>query len=308
MIKAWFKFAAMAAILLAPSLANADELNTGRTGRYGQVRLASGFEPDPYTVTVTAGGEVEAAEADGDCEGFIDKRASFTLRYRAGGARLFIGAVSAADAMLAVRAPDGEWYCDDDDGGDLNPLLTWENPPSGRYQIWVGRFGVEGEAAPAVLHISEIGGPAPVEEQAAASARPDPALTTAYGGADLADGFPGDPRTQRIAAGGPINVSALGIAACTGWIARAPDYRVTWTAGASGLPLVFSVVSEADTTLVINDAQGHWICDDDGGNEGLNPAITIAQPASGQYEVWVGTFEQGDLQPSTLHVSQRYAQ
>ena len=57
-----------------------------------------------------------------------------------------------------------------------------------------------------------------------------------------------------------------------------------------------------------NDASGNWVCDDDGGNNGLNPAITFANPTSGQYDVWVGTFSEGTLQPSTLNISELYAQ
>ena len=72
--------------------------------------------------------------------------------------------------------------------------------------------------------------------------------------------------------------------------------------------MVFSVESEADTTLVINDAGGAWLCDDDSGNGGLNPAITIADAPSGQYDIWVGTFAGGGLQPSVLNVSELYAQ
>ena len=104
-----------------------------------------------------------------------------------------------------------------------------------------------------------------------------------------------------------LNASVLGDT-CWGWIARAPDYRVNWTAGSGALPLIFSVSSDADTVLVVNDAQGAWHCDDDGGNMGLNPAITITAPVSGQYDVWVGTFAQGDLQDSTLNVSELYSQ
>jgi hypothetical protein len=40
----------------------------------------------------------------------------------------------------------------------------------------------------------------------------------------------------------------------------------------------------------------------------LNPAITFANPTSGQYDIWVGTYAEGDLQPSTLNVSELYAQ
>jgi hypothetical protein len=294
--------AAALAVLAAP--AYAQNLRTSGTGTYGQIRLNSGFQPDPHNVTLNAGGAIDATRASADCVGYVDARPSFTLRYRSGDYPLFIGAVSDADTTIVVRAPNGTWHCDDDSGGALNPLVSWEDPSSGRYQIWVGRFGMQGETAPAVLHISEVSGPG----QMAGGEGPDYSLNPAYGTIDLVSGFTPDPHTVPIAAGGSIDAAVLGQPGCVGWIARAPDYRVNWTAGSGSLPLIFSVAAEADTTLVINDAQGNWLCDDDGGNGGLNPAITIVAPVSGQYDIWVGTYAQGDLQQSTLHVSELYAQ
>lgn len=288
-------------LLAAP--AHAQRLNTGATGTFGQVRLNAGFTPDPHSVTLSAGGGFDASSVSAECGGYINTRPSFTLRYRADELPLYIAAVSESDTTLVVRAPDGSWNCNDDGGGNLNPLVSWESPRSGRYQIWVGRFGVQNETASAVLHISEIGGPAaPTNGET-----PDYSLEPAYGSVDLAAGFQPDPRTQEISAGGSLDASSLG-GNCVGWIAQAPDFRVNWTAGSGALPLVFSVQSDADTTLVINDAQGNWVCDDDGGNEGFNPSIRFDNAESGQYDIWVGTFAQGELQPSTLHVSELYSQ
>lgn len=292
--------AALLGLIVTP--ASAQSFNAGAGGTYGQVQLRSGFEPDPHNVTLNAGGSYDAAQLREECRGYIATRASFTLRYRAGDLPLYIAAVSDADTTLVVRAPNGQWFCDDDSAGNLNPIVSWEHPASGRYQIWVGRFGAQNETAPAVLHISEIGGP----EQQASGEQPDFSLDPAYGAVDLQAGFTPDPHTKEIAAGGTIDASSLG-GNCVGWVARAPDYRVNWTAGSGANPLIFSVQSDADTTLVINDAQGNWVCDDDGGNEGLNPAISFSNPVSGQYDVWVGTFTQGDLQDSTLSVSELYS-
>lgn len=297
--------AAAVALTLMAAPADAQRLNNGATGTFGQVRLNAGFTPDPHNVTVTAGGAYDAAQLGDNCNGYIATRPTFSLRYRAGELPLYIGAVADGDTTLVVRAPNGSWMCDDDSGGNLNPLVSWENPASGRYQIWVGRFGAQNETTPAVLHISEIGGPA---TQTTSGEQPDFTLEPTYGSIDLASGFQPDPHTHAISAGGAIDAATLGVAGCVGWVAQAPDYRVNWTAGSGALPLVFSVQSEADTTLVINDAEGNWICDDDGGNNGLNPAITFTSPASGQYDIWVGTFSEGDLQPSTLNVSELYAQ
>jgi hypothetical protein len=292
--------AAMAVICMAATPAYAQNLNTGATGTQGQVRLTAGFEPDPHSVTVVAGGAIEATRADESCNaGFIAQRPSYSVRYTAGDFPLYIYAQSEADTTLAVRAPNGAWVCDDDSGGNLNPLVSFAAPTTGRYQVWVGRFGTQSETASAVLSVSEIGGPStPVGEGA-----PDFTLDPAYGTVELAAGFQPDPHTQQIAAGGAFDASQLG-GTCVGWVAQAPDYRVNWTAGSGQLPLIFSVASDADTTLVINGADGSWICDDDGGNEGMNPSVSIQNAPSGQYDVWVGTYSQGELQDSTLHVSE----
>lgn len=293
-MKPMFLMVAAAAALCVTLPAQA-QVNTGQSGAYGQVTLTSGFQPDPHSVTLTAGGDVEASSVSADCVGMIARRADFTLRYReAGDLPLIISASSEGDATLAIRAPDGRWYCDDDSGGGLNPRVRFEAPRNGRYQIWVGTFGEE--PTPAVLSISEV------------DQRPDFSLNPAYGAIDLVSGFQPDPHTVGIQAGGELDASSMGVAGCIGWVARAPDYRVNWTAGSGSLPLVFSVASEADTTLVINDAEGNWVCDDDGGNNGLNPAITFANPVSGQYDIWVGTYSEGALQPSTLNVSELFAE
>jgi hypothetical protein len=288
--------------MAAPAVAQ--NLNTGATGTYGQVSLRSGFLPDPHAVTVNAGGEVEATRANEACAGFIAARPSFTLRYTSGEYPLYISATSDADTTIVVRAPDGSWSCDDDSAGNLNPVVSWESPRSGRYQIWVGRYGAQGEAAPAVLSISEIGAAGGGSD--AAGGGPDWSLDPAYGVVELVSGFEPDPHRVNIAAGGELDASS--ISGCVGWIARAPDFRVNWTAGGNGLPLIFSVASDADTTLVVNDPTGAWHCDDDGGNAGFNPAVTFSAPASGQYDIWVGTYASGSLQDSTLSVSELYSE
>ncbi len=286
--------AAAAAICALAAPAYAQNLNTGATGSYGEVRLNSGFTPDPHQVTVIAGGPINAStsRAGASCVGHITQRPSFSLRYTAGSLPLFISTSSENDTTLVIRAPDGTWLCDDDSGGGANAQVRIDTPATGRYQIWVGRYA-EGDAQPAFLNISEV---LPL---------PDYTLNATYGTVDLTSGFTPDPHTVAIAAGGGVDAANLGVQGCTGRIARSPDFRVNWTAGSGALPLIFSVASSADTTLVINDATGAWICDDDGGEAGLNPMIRFDQPASGQYDVWVGVFGDTDeLPPSVLHVSE----
>lgn len=293
--------AALAAALIAVSVAapaSAQSLRTSATGTYGQVRLTAGFEPDPHSVTVQAGGGIDASgtAAGSGCTGMIAQRPDFTLRYTAGDYPLYISATSDADTTLVVRMPNGAYLCDDDSAGSLNPVVHVGAPASGRYQIWIGTFGDGSTPAPAMLHISEIGA------GGAMQAEPDPSLEPAFGTATLAGGFLPDPHTVQIAAGGAFAANQLPAPGCTGYIAAAPDYRVHFTPGS--LPLIFSVASDADTTLVVNTPDGQWHCDDDGGVNGLNPMIRFDVPQSGQYDVWVGTYAEGALQNSVLHVSE----
>ncbi|WP_233346946.1 hypothetical protein [Hyphobacterium sp. CCMP332] len=86
---------------------------------------------------------------------------------------------------------------------------------------------------------------------------------------------------------------------CRGYAASAPDIRINFTGGAFNR-INFSALSNADTTLIVNDPNGTWWCDDDSGN-GLNPLIELT-PISGQYDIWVGTYGRNTA-PATLAVS-----
>ena len=72
---------------------------------------------------------------------------------------------------------------------------------------------------------------------------------------------------------------------CSGTIARAPDYQITYTAGRR--PLIVRTHSDADTTLVIRDADGMWQCDDDSRGDG-DAQVVFDKPSSGVYDIWVG--------------------
>lgn len=124
-----------------------------------------------------------------------------------------------------------------------------------------------------------------------------------YGSVRLSPGFTPDPYQVALVAGGPINArQALGNA-CPGYIANAPDFDLYWGAGSSGLPLVISADSQVDTTLVVRTPSGQWLCEDDGGFNGMNPGMRIDNPQAGLYDIWVGTYGGGTAQ-ATLRISE----
>ena len=132
---------------------------------------------------------------------------------------------------------------------------------------------------------------------ATTAAAQDPGAAATSGATQARAGFTPDPIRVSIYSGGSIDASRLG-SSCVGMIASAPDYEFTYTAGS--FPLSFGVVSDGDTSLVINGPDGRWYCNDDA--QGLNPILTWGRPQSGAYDVWVGAV--GEASSSTLLISE----
>lgn len=126
-----------------------------------------------------------------------------------------------------------------------------------------------------------------------------------YGTVNLTAGFTPDPQVINLQSGGNIDAQSLS-SSCRGFITNAPDVRLNYTSGS--YPLILSVASSADTTLVVNAPDGTWYCDDDGGVNGLNPQVRFNSPQSGRYEIWVGTYGGARLEQAQLHISELYSQ
>jgi serine protease Do len=120
----------------------------------------------------------------------------------------------------------------------------------------------------------------------------------------LGSGFTPDPHEVPIVSGGSVDVAALNLGTdCTGYAASSPDYRLEWSGGGSRLRFYFDpVVAGEDATLIINDAEGNWICNDD--FSGLNPVVDIANPTEGQYDIWVGSFTSDDFLDGVLVITE----
>lgn len=150
--------AGLALVFSAGSAAAQQQMNWQAPPTYGEVRLTAGFENDPYTVNLTAGGPLSSqAELGAACPGYVASAPDFDLYWTAGSGALplVISANSQADTTLVVRTPTGEWLCEDDGGfSGFNPGMRIDNPMSGLYDIWVGTYGPN--PAPAVLAISEV--------------------------------------------------------------------------------------------------------------------------------------------------------
>ena len=120
----------------------------------------------------------------------------------------------------------------------------------------------------------------------------------------LESGFTPDPTIVNVTSGGTIDVSNV-INGCSGYISNAPDVRLTYSSSnePSTLPLYIYAKSSGDTTLVINAPDGRWYCNDDG-SEGVNPLLVFGPAQSGDYEIWIGSFDQGEYHDATLEISE----
>jgi hypothetical protein len=118
-----------------------------------------------------------------------------------------------------------------------------------------------------------------------------------FGTGNLRGGFMPDPFTVNIRSGGSLNVRNMSLGSgCAGFATARPDYILNYSNSASFLRFFFRPNNQSgprerrDTTLVINDANGDWHCNDDGGGN-FNPMVDISNPPSGQYDIWVGTYD-----------------
>ncbi len=285
------RHAVVACLVMAPA-ATAQAQDWRGTPVYGEVRLQNGFTPDPQTVNVQAGGNRDASSIKAaGCVGQIGTNPDYVVRYSAGSLPLYIRANSSSDTSLVVRAPNGNWSCDDDSGGDLNPQIVFNSPDSGAYHIWVG--SLSGSVVSAQLQISELAGSGYNEQ-------PDLAAEATFEEIILRSGFTPDPRTINMVAGGSIDASSLG-SNCVGRIARVPDVELTYRDNGN-YPLVFTFNSSGDTTLVINAPDGNWYCDDDSDGN-LNPRVTFNSPQGGVYDIFVGTVD-GEMSNGTLSITE----
>lgn len=289
---------ATAAVFAAPAAMAQDYT---LSPNYGQVTLRAGFADDPHTVSMTAGGTIDVARTNSSCRGRVSNAPDYQVNYTAGSTFPLIFRVdSASDTTLLINGPSASWVCDDDSGGDLNPEVRFDSPQSGRYDIWVGTYG--DRTAPATLYVSELSSSGGYDGGSSAyNGVIDPSLTAYFGEVYLDAGFTPDPHRISITAGGSINTSTAATD-CRGQVSAAPDYQITYRAGS--LPLSIRTDSSTDTTLLVSGPRGEWYCDDDSAGS-RNAEVRLVKPASGVYDIWVGTYGGGTASADLIVTERR---
>jgi len=114
---------------------------------------------------------------------------------------------------------------------------------------------------------------------------------------DLAAGFPLDPTFVSVQAGGEVDASLLA-SHCAGFINQQPVVTVNWTGATPYVEVFF--VSDSDPTLVVLTPDGQLLCNDDAHEDLLDPAISLSDPVTGTYQIWVGSYAKNQLIPGVL--------
>jgi hypothetical protein len=120
----------------------------------GSQTLDPGFEPDPVTVSVQAGGDVDLSTLSlgSECVGWAVARPDVIVNFTGSGTRLRFYASSSSDTALAVLDPNDGWHCNDDTDGN-NPDVTVAPSVPGTYRVWVTSYSEA--TAGATLGITE---------------------------------------------------------------------------------------------------------------------------------------------------------
>jgi hypothetical protein len=128
---------------------------------YGEVSLASGFSPDPFTIHMTSGGSINVLEQGlpAECRGNVTAAPDFRLNLTSSSPRIriyFVADTSGSDTTLIVNSPSATWHCNDDyPNANLNPMVEITDADDGQYDIWVGSF-TTGEFISGTLYITEL--------------------------------------------------------------------------------------------------------------------------------------------------------
>lgn len=280
----------------------------------GEVSLVAGFTPDPYTINITGGGTTDVSKitlgSASGCVGFVSNAPTFSLNWTGPSAQLRIYSISSTgvDMTMIVRDPSGNWFCNDDSGDiSWDPMIDIFNAGSGQYDIWLGSH-TSGGGDLSSLYVTELDySPAdPTGSNNIGTGSLDLGADPTYGIIDLASNFLPDPFQTTFVGGGSVDISSANLGQdCTGYAASAPDYRINYSGSSSKLSIFFVSDTGSDTTLIVNDASASWLCNDDFNSSSGDPLVDILNPATGQIEIWVGTYTSGDLASGTLYITER---
>lgn len=139
----------------------ANQLNWELEPLHGVNELRSPFYPDPITIEMKSGGEVnvENLNLGIGCIGFATEAPDYRI-HKSGENRplnlTFLASNMEDNSTLIINAPDGSWHCNESAHGNThNPRIDFRHSLEGQYDIWVGSY-TKGKIIEGMLRISEL--------------------------------------------------------------------------------------------------------------------------------------------------------
>ena len=123
---------------------------------YGEITLARGFQPSPYTAQVLGGGRSDATEhlADSACRGYVSEAPDYSVYLSEDMADLRFAVYSPAAMTLLINGADGRWHCSAGDSSG-EPAIHFDYALSGLYDVWVGSQE-QGNYAASIFYLTEF--------------------------------------------------------------------------------------------------------------------------------------------------------
>lgn len=119
-----------------------------------------------------------------------------------------------------------------------------------------------------------------------------------FGAVTLRGNFVLDPFLITVIGGG-VQAAADLSADCSGYVPENPTLTLTLTGDPTENLRIFAY-SDSDPVLVVQVPSGEYVCNDDTGPQVVDPTIEIATAEAGDYQIWLGAFEQYQLSPAFL--------
>jgi hypothetical protein len=284
--------AALAALAMAalPGLASAQSCpDVGLTGQ--AINQSAGALTGGMPFPVVAGGNIDislCSEVPGG--GFVAQAPDFELSLSgSAGMDLQLSVTAGCDATLLVNDALGAWQYADDNDGTTNPRMVLSGAQDGTYDIWIGTFS--SATCDATLNVQTFAaGTAPPLDAAVPTPGggtcPDVSLSgqlLSYDMATLAT-----PQVSQVVAGGDIDLFFCDQVSASGYVIQSPDFELDLSGNSAGGDVTVGVAADCDAILLINDATGQWLYNDDA-NGTFDPEIVLTGALDGIYDIWVGT-------------------
>jgi hypothetical protein len=243
------------------------------------------YTPDDFDVV--AGGDVDLSQCDDfDGFGFVVANPDFSLNYTADeDYDLEFRATGDCDVVLLVNDNTSTWHFVDDTNG-TDATLRLPNATDGRFDIWIGTYGEDTcdgnlgvetfipASSPTTGDNSGTGECPQVTESTRVINHTARGLYT--------------PFTYDVVAGGTLDLSDCADVPGTGYIISTPDFSMNYDHN-QDYELEFRASGDCDVVLLVNDSSGDWHFSDDDG-DGFDSLLRLTNPATGRYDVWVGTY------------------